>query len=306
MFLLPSINSQFLLSMLIIGLGYLGKRLNLVKEKDGEGISRIIFNFTLPSLVISTFSTIKVDLSLMLIPLINIIYCVLLALFALFIFKKESRQNIGVFSMTSAGFNIGLFAYPLVESLWGIEGLKYFGMFDMGNALIVFGLCFYLASYYSSDKGRVNIREMLKRVSKSIPLLAYMITLALNLSGLHYPKVVIDTARIISRANMPLSLLVLGIYLSFTFERSYWKSMMKVLVLRYGVGLGVGTILYFLLPYEPLFRYTVLIGMVLPISMTVIPYSVQFNYDQKFVGTLTNFTIIISFLLVWVLGIAIS
>lgn len=306
MIYLTNVNSQFLLSLLIISLGYFAKRLNLVKEQDGEGISRVIFNFTLPSLVISTFSTIKVDPTLILLPFINIVYCVLAALAALFIFRKESRKNKGALSMTSAGFNIGLFAYPLVESLWGVEGLKYFGMFDMGNALIVFGLCFFLASYYSSNEGKVDFKEMLKRVTRSVPLLAYMLTLILNISGLSYPKVVIDISKILSRANMPLSLLVLGIYLSFTFEKSYWTSMLKVLLLRYGAGLIIGTVLYFLLPFEPLFRNAVLIGMVLPISMTVIPYSVQFNYDHKFVGTLTNFTIIISFILVWVLGLAVS
>ncbi|WFR57440.1 AEC family transporter [Anaerocolumna sp. AGMB13025] len=303
---MSDVNSQFLLSLLIIALGYISKRLNLVKEQDGEGISRIIFNFTLPSLVINTFSTIKVEPSLALIPVINIVYCTFLAALAVFFFKKEFQKNKGVFSMTSVGFNIGLFAYPLVEALWGKEGLKYFGMFDMGNALIVFGLCFFMASYYSSEDGKVDFKELLKKISTSVPLLVYILTLLLNVTGLSYPKTVLEVTGILSKANMPLSLLVLGIYLSFSFEKSYWKSMFKVLALRYGIGLLVGLLLFFTLPFEPMFRYTVLIGLVLPISMTVIPYSVQFNYDKKFVGTLTNFTIIISFILVWIIGLAVS
>jgi malate permease and related proteins len=303
---LGNVNSQFLTSLLIIFLGYIGKRFDLVKERDGEGISRIIFNFTLPSLVITTFSTIKIDASLILLPFINITYCVFMAILAILIFRNQPKKNKGVLTMTSTGFNIGLFAYPLVESLWGIEGLKYFGMFDMGNALIVFGLCFFIAGYYSSDEAGVNINDILKRIIRSIPLLAYMVTLALNIAGLQYPKIMLDVAKIVSRANMPLSLLLLGIYLSFNFDKSYWKDMGAVLALRYGVGILVGMVLYFILPLEQLFRYTVLIGMVLPISMTIIPYSVHFNYDERFVGTLTNFTIIISFILVWILGLFIS
>ena len=42
-----------------------------------------------------------------------------------------------------------------------------------------------------------------------------------------------------------------------------------------------------------------LIGFILPISFTVIPYSVEFGYDTKFVGTVNNLTIVISFLLMW-------
>lgn len=301
-----NVNSQFMLSMLIIILGYVSKRINLIREQDGEGISRLIFNFTLPALVIVTFSSIKVEGSLLLLPIINIVFCCAVVLIALFVFKKEPRVRKGMMCMTSAGFNIGLFAYPLVESIWGQEGLKYFGMFDMGNAVIVFGLCYFVASYFSTDQGTVDFKVILKKITGSIPLITYIITLIINVSGLQYPGVVIDISKVLSRANMPLTLLLLGVYLSFSFEKSYWKGIGKVLGLRYGVGLLVGILLYFLLPFEPLFRYTALIGVVLPISMTVIPYSVQFNYDHKFVGTLNNFSIIISFILVWIIGLAVS
>lgn len=301
-----NVNSQFMLSMLIIILGYVSKRINLIREQDGEGISRLIFNFTLPALVIVTFSSIKVEGSLLLLPIINIVFCCAVVLISLFIFKKEPRVRKGMMCMTSAGFNIGLFAYPLVESIWGQEGLKYFGMFDMGNAVIVFGVCYFVASYFSTDQGTVDFKVILKKITGSIPLITYIITLIINVSGLQYPGVVIDISKVLSRANMPLTLLLLGVYLSFSFEKSYWKGIGKVLGLRYGIGLLVGILLYFFLPFEPLFRYTALIGVVLPISMTVIPYSVQFNYDHKFVGTLNNFSIIISFILVWIIGLAVS
>jgi len=274
-----------------------------VKEQDGEGISRIIFNITLPALVINTFSTINITPSLILLPFIVIIYSFFVAFLGIFVFKKESPANKGALSMASVGFNIGLFAYPLVEALWGNEGIKYFGMLDMGNALIIFGLCFFLASYYSSGNGKISPKEIYKKMYKSVPLLAYILTLVLNLSGLSYPKIILDVSAALSKANMPLSLLVLGIFLSFKFEKSYWTGMLKSLALRYGTGLIIGTLLYFVLPFEPLFRNTVLIGLVLPISMSTITYSVEFNFDKKLVGTLTNMTIIISFILMWVLGL---
>lgn len=299
-------NTQFILSLLIIAIGYGAKKLNLLKEQDGDGISRIIFNITLPALVIDTFNTIKITHSLILIPFIVILFSFLVAFLGIFVFQNEARENKGALSMTSVGFNIGLFAYPLVEALWGKEGLKYFGMLDMGNAVIIFGLCLFLASYHTSSNGKVDLREMFTKMFRSVPLLAYILTLIINLSGLHYPKIVLDLSATISRANMPLSLLVLGIFLSFKFDKWYIKSMMKTLLLRYGAGLAVGILLYFILPFEPLFRNTVLIGLILPISMTNIAYSVEFNFDKKLVGALTNLTIIISFIFLWIFGVLLS
>lgn len=304
---MENVNTQFLLSLLIIVLGYVFKKVGFIKETDGEAISRVIFNLTLPSLVISTFSTMKIETTLLLVPAISAVYGLVMAAVALVAFRKEANKDKGMMSMLLPGFNIGLFAYPLVESIWGQEGLKYFGMFDMGNSVIVFGVCYIIASIYSSENGKVDYKAILKRVASSIPFMSYIVTLTVNLSGLHYPALMLDVTKVLSRANLPLSLLLLGVYLSFSFEREYWVRMIKVLALRYGVGILVGLLLYWVLPFEPLFRYTMLLGFTLPISMSVIPYSVQFDYDRRFVGTANNITIVTSFILMWAvvaLGIA--
>lgn len=203
--------------------------------------------------------------------------------------------------MCAPGFNVGLFAYPLVEALWGEKGLQHFAMFDMGNAILVFGVCYILASWFAAEQGPINFIDILKKMVRSVPLLAYLLTLAINLAGFRFPTVVIELSRVISRANAPLSLLTLGIFLSFSFDFENIKNMIKLLTLRYVAGFVVGISLFFILPFDLLFRYTLLIGFILPVGMVTIPYAVQFNYNQKFIGTITNVTIIISFLIMWVM-----
>ncbi len=62
-------------------------------------------------------------------------------------------------TMMIPGFNIGMFAYPLVEGIWGKEGLKYFGMFDVGNAFVIFVLCYMIGSYYSEMILILNLKR---------------------------------------------------------------------------------------------------------------------------------------------------
>ena len=45
--------------------------------------------------------------------------------------------------------NIGLFAYPLVEAIWPSKGMIYFGMVDIGGAIIMFGITYFVGSYFS-------------------------------------------------------------------------------------------------------------------------------------------------------------
>jgi len=293
---------QFLYCIFIISLGYILKRGNIIKEKDGEGLSRIIFNLTLPSIIIVTFSDITLESSLFLLIFIGFLYGVLIGFFGLFVFRKKQRNIKGMLGMMVPGLNIGLFAYPLVEAIFGKEGITYFGMLDVGNAFIVFGLSYLIGSFYSKEDVKLDFKTVVTKMSKSIPLMTYIIVVIINLIGLTLPSVIVDVADIISGANMPLSLLLLGIYLNFSFEKSYVKLMLQYLGLRYGVGLLLGVLCFFVFPFDEMFKYTVLLGFLLPTSMSVLPYSVEFEYNQKFVGTLSNLTIIISFILLWLLA----
>ncbi|MYL34501.1 AEC family transporter [Pontibacillus yanchengensis] len=299
---MDSFNSQFLYSVLIIALGYILKRTNLIKEQDGEGLARIIFNLTLPSLLIVTFHDIEIDSSLILLIVIAIVYGLIQAALGLLLFKNEEKRTKGMLSMMAPGFNIGLFAFPLVEAIWGEEGLKYFGMFDFGNALIVFGVIYVIGSIYSDAGERKDLRHMVGKVTKSVPLITYVIVCTLNFTGVTIPSVIIEVSETISVANMPLSLLLLGIYLNFSFAKGSSSQIIKLLSLRYVVGLGIGILMFVFLPFESMFKYTVLIALILPMSASVLPYAVEFDYDRKFVGTVSNITIIVSFFLLWGVG----
>ncbi|KAB7671164.1 AEC family transporter [Bacillus sp. B1-b2] len=299
---MENFNTQFMYSIIIIAIGYIFKRSNLLKEKDGEAIARLIFNITLPCLIISTFHNIILEKSLVMLIIIGLTYGILIAFIGLYFLRKEARTNKGMLGMLMPGFNIGLFAYPLVQGIWGAEGIKYFGMFDIGNAFATFGISYLIGSYYSKENDTLNVKSAVHKMSKSIPLMTYMVILIVNIIGIAIPSPIIDITNTISKANMPLSLLLLGIYLNFTFDKSYWKGIGKVLGLRYSVGLVLGATCFFLLPVEDMFRYTVLIALILPMPTSVLPYSVEFNYNQRFVGTAANLSILISFLLLWFLG----
>lgn len=298
---IAGINNQFFLSILIIALGYAFKRLKLIQEEDGDSVSRIIFNITLPALIIYSFSSMKLNMSLGLLTILGLVYGLLMSVLGIFAFKREPKNIRGALTMVIPGLNIGLFAYPLVQSLWGNEGLKYFGMFDMGNSITMFVFCYLLAAYYSPNGTKIDGKKIWKALLTSVPLMCYLIVLAVNILGIQIPSPIFNVTGILSKANMPLSLLLLGIYLNFSFEKTYLKYMLKILLYRYSIGLIVGIALFLFLPYDLLFRHTLLIGFSLPIGMAVIPYAVQFHYDKKFVGTLCNTTIVISFFLIWMI-----
>jgi malate permease and related proteins len=296
-------NQEFLYIIIIIAFGYLLKRINILQEKDGEVISKIIFKITLPALVLVTFDSVKIETSLLLLPVIVLVYGIITAILGLLFFKNEERELKGSLMMLSSGFNVGLFAFPLVYAIWGMDGLTYFSMFDVGASFVVFGISYILGSYFSEEGLRLNPIEILKKLGKSIPLMTYIFASILNFFHIQLPDLLINVASTISGANIPLSLLLLGLFLNFKFDKQFIKPMVKFLTFRYGLGLTVGLVLYFILPYDIMLRSTILIGLLLPVAASALTFAVEFKYSTnstRFIATMSNITILISIIILYI------
>jgi len=229
-----------------------------------------------------------------------------MALLGIVIFRNHPIHIKGAMIMTMVGFNVANFFFPLVEGIWGQAGMQYAALVDAGNAFTIFVLCYILSTIFSpknqEDAVKINIRFVLNRLIRSAPLLSYIVAIVINLSGIVIPSFFSDLIDIIARANTALALLLLGIFLHLKFGKSEWISIIKVLVIRYSIGLLVGLSLFFLLPpsvFPPLFRIIICLSLILPVGLAVIPFSVENGYDQKLVTMVVNLTIIISFGLIW-------
>src|SRR5699024_10737457 len=144
-------------------------------------------------------------------------YGVDMAKLGLFTLRKKDRQTKSMLTMLIPGFNIGFLAYPLVEGMWGQAGIKYFGMFDVGNATVVFGVMVLCGSLYASDDANLTWGTIAKNLFGSLPLLTYIIVCSVVFMDISIPPFIVDVAQVISPANMPLSFLLLGIYLHVSF-----------------------------------------------------------------------------------------
>jgi len=80
---------------------------------------------------------------------------------SLVLFRNRPRAERGQLAMLLPGFNIGLFAYPLVEAALGPGALAHLGMFDMGVAFVTFGLAFGVASHFGLLLNVANVASHL-------------------------------------------------------------------------------------------------------------------------------------------------
>lgn len=295
-------NATFIITLALILMGFLIKRYNFISEKEGKVLSKFLMHTTFPALMIISTARVKLVPSLFLIPILCLLMGVIMISISLFIFRGLDSKLRGVLTMGSGGFNVGLFGFPLIEGIWGTGALVYAVMFDIGNTMMTFGGVYPVGSYFANrgGGGKFAITKLLLRVFTIPPVTGLVIGLSINFFKIPLPEIAFDFLGILAKANKPLVLLLMGIYLSFELNKSQMKYISKVLLLRYFIG-GICVVgVYFLI--EPSLMRNVLIALViLPLGMTILPFSDEFDFDSRMAGTLVNLSLLISFVLIWAL-----
>lgn len=295
-------NLVFGSALIIIGIGYLLKSLRFIEMNDAKSISKFLMHTTFPALVFTTMLKVELTVALGWLPLIAMLFGFLSSFIGFLVFEKEAPTHRGILTMGSAGWNLGLFAYPLIEGIWGWQGLTYAIMFDLGNSVINFMVNYGMGTYLAGNHGSKNpIKHVLKKIFTLPPFQAMLIGLAFNILQIPVLPLAADIIDTIAKGNKPMVLLLMGIYFSVWLPKVAFAKVFQVLGLRYVLGLSIGLLLYYTVPFEFQYRNMLLICLILPAGMTLITYSDELNFDTGIAAAIVNFSMLISFVIMWCL-----
>ncbi len=295
-------NVVFGSALLIITMGYVLKSAGFIKEHEAKNVSKFLMHTTFPALVINTMTRVDMSGELFWLPAIAVLFGMTCSNIGYRIYRKDKSGNRAILTMGCSGFNLGLFAFPLIEGIWGWKGLAYAAMFDIGNSVVNFMVTYGVGTYIvSGGKSNISIWGIFKKILLLPPFQAMLIGLTINLFKIPVPDMLMGIVDTISKGNKPLVLLLMGIYFSVRLPKKLYADVFKVLTLRYSLGFLVGFAFYFLSPFDLHFRNMLLICIILPAGMTLITYSEQLNLNSNIAAALVNFSMLISFLIMWIL-----
>ena len=298
-------NQVFLATLAVIAVGYCVKKLGYITEQDGKIISKLLMHTTFPALMLVSTVRIQFKADLLFIPLFGLVFSSLMLLIAWFVFKKEENDMRGLMVMSAGGLNLGLFAFPIMQDIWGQEGLTFAILLDIGNTIVSFGLVYSIAQYFAAQRATSTSptegslkKTILKKILQSLPFQAMLLGLCINFLDIELPNVVLNFLDVLAKGNKPLGLLLLGIYLNFGLKKHEIKAITQLLCLRYAWGLAVVALLYAYLPASVL-RSILIVSIVLPIGLVVLPFSDELKYDSRVAGLAVNLSLVVSFILMW-------
>ena len=287
--------------ILIFVLGYILKRANFFRKEHGDLFLKIVFYITVPALLLLSLPEIELSWEFIYLPLAPIFIVFVTYFLSGFVGRllKLKQTTMGVVLVGTLIMNIG-FTLPFFIAAYGEEGLIRALMFDFTNASLTFTFVYYLACKHGAGRSSSSI----KRVLTSTPMWAMLIGIILNLTNLSLPDVFNNLFAILGNLMVPLLMLALGIY--FCPRIVYALPLTASLIIRMGVGLGLGFLFVAHFDIEGLNRSIILVGSAAPIGYNTLTYSSIEKMDQEFAASLVSISIMVGIIfipfLIFILG----
>ncbi len=194
---------------IFIFLGYLAKRI-FKEEMDRKTLTLFSVYFLQGFVTIWGFSTAKLSVEHILVPLYYIGIIFILLLPTLFIAKKFIKEPKERAIISIAGFvgNTGNIGIPLGIALFGMESVIYTTLINIANVFVV-----YILGVYIYSRGSFSIRQSLFNIIK-IPIIpASIFAIFINITNIVIPPQIQEFFKMGAYAGIVLQLFLLGTFL---------------------------------------------------------------------------------------------
>ncbi len=280
----------------IIFLGMILRKVGYFRREDFTLLSKIVIRITLPAAIISNLAGREFDYSLFVLILIGFIYGVILMAAGYILNRRRDSGDKAFAVLNMSGVNVSNFVLPFAQGFLGPEGVLAVSLFDVGNGVICLGGAYSVAGMIQEKQKRFSLMPVLRSLGKSVPLVTYVIMFALCLLRVRLPGPVVDLAGIIGSANAFLAMLMLGV--GFQIDKSRIPEVLRILVPRYLIGLAFAALCWFLLPVPAVYRQTLVIPFLGPVSSAVPAFTAQLKGDYELSSAINSFSILISVVLI--------
>ncbi len=233
---------QVLSLFIMMGVGLLARKLKFITDETKRGMTDILIKIITPAVVISSFSgefdSTKISNAFIVLAGAVVAHT-LLCLTCLLLYKKETPDRKAVLRFTLIFGNFGFMGFPVLQSLYGIDGVFYGAMFTA--AFYLFSWTFGVSLFTKSTSMKDKIKSIF-----NVPFIAVVIGVIMYVSPFRLPAFLQSPIDAIGSMNTPFSMLIVGSIFAdvnfkeiFTDIKVYIASLLRILVVPVGLILLV-------------------------------------------------------------------
>ncbi len=281
-------------NLLLIALGYLVKRVGLLSRDDGRTVNRLVLYLTLPAVNVLALARAHLSWHLLLPPVTLLLAALLICFGGGWVARRLAlaRQDRGTFLVSLCGLMLSM-AYPFFEAGYGEEGVRAVAVCDLGNAVVVFAFAYALSFHYAR-MGQLNLKQIIVKIATFPPIYAMLVGLVLNVARIEIGGLPAALLGMLARANSPLMLLSLGLYLDLNISLREARVLIVHALYKYGVGVVLAALLTWLLPVHGALAAAVFLTPLMPSTMSTLLYAAEQGLNPRLAAMLVSSSMVIS------------
>lgn len=198
--------SQIIILFLIMIVGFIAKRKNIMNNEVSRGLTELVLNVTFPFMIIASFnfeySKEMMNTGMIILGISFAAHLLLIAAGGI-LFRKYPQNLKGVLRFITVFSNCGFMGYPVINSIYGTVGVFYTAIYNIPFNIFMwtFGVMFFT--------GEKNTKDI-KKVLLNPGIIAVFIGLILFIFSIKLPYVIYSTLDLIGATTTPLSMMIIG------------------------------------------------------------------------------------------------
>jgi predicted permease len=231
-------------ALLIILLGWLARRVGVLRASDGPMLVQVVIYLALPALVLRIMVTSELDAKLALVPIVGfVVHGVLLAvIFGVSRLRRFDRPTTGALVVATAVGNTGFFGIPLIAASGANLSVAAAVMFDtFCTGILTWTSTVWIGGRFGDPNAEGAPTNGIWRNLLLPPTWALAVGLTLNLIGVHdLPDVLDRSLEILGAAVLPLVLIYAGLAIEWDGVRRAWREVGLAAIGRFAIAPAVG------------------------------------------------------------------
>jgi len=273
---------------LFMGLGFLSRKIGILKSGDERILSAYVYYFALPALFLVDLSKVifnEENLRFVAIGIIPILAA--LAIYTIIYFAiRLSRDAFYLLVLSTVFGSLAFFGIPFIMFAFPSEG-EYLATLSASTISII-SVPVSIAILESYRLGKTSIAEGVKSIVKKLStnplILSILLGIILSLTGVAIPEPILTPLRMLGSTTAVVAIFMLGVFL---YGRKYANlaGAFKLSLLRtvFLPSIAFGIAVFFELP--TISRATLVVMHSVPVAVSMIVLSERYNFYRETIAS---------------------
>ncbi|MBE7047785.1 MAG: AEC family transporter [Ruminococcaceae bacterium] len=291
------ITQQITMLAVIMLIGFIGVKTKYLKPELKDSISKLILTITLPLLNITSITgqTLRPEMMrnagiLVAIELVAIGLFFTIGYLGAKLFRLPLQTRVIHTCMSGTG-NVVFLGYPLINALYGAEGLFYAIVYALVNDLFVWTLCVFLISKSGGGSTKAGLKKLINPNT-----IAFLIALCMLALGLRLPDFLHNTFASIGSTTTCLSMLFIGMTLAIIDLKGIYKQCSIYTIVVFKMLIAPILLTYVLAKFslDKIMLGALILELAMPVQTVLTIVANEFNSDARYATECVFITTVLS------------